>query len=766
MTKQLARVLTALTLLGASVALQAETMRVERIEVVGNSRVSTGTVLNYVPVREGDAIDLDQDTGRIIRAVFDSGLFDNVSLRRDADTLVVAVDERPAIAEFSIDGNDAIDSDTLQDRMRSIGLVRGRLFNRSTLDSVDREIRNVYFDQGYYSLDVDTEIVELNKNEVEVAITITEGVRAEIRDIHIVGNDSFAEDRLLDLFELRARPWNPFSSRDRYNKASLDGDIERLEAFYRNRGYLKFEIVSTQVSLGERPEDIFITITLDEGPVYTLGAVRLGGDFRVPREDLLDALTVTSGEIFSRQQVSASQQAISDRLGEDGYAFPEIAISTDEDSDARTVDLNFIVTGGQRFYIRRIQFIGNVGNRDEIYRREMRIVEGSLFSPSLLRRSRERIQRLPFVDRVTIRTDRVTGRDDLLDVQVTLSEGGPGNFSASVGYGSNGAQYSLNLDVHSAFGTGNNVKLSFSRSATTENYSLSLTEPYYTDDGISRTLSANWRETDTDNVETTSKWVANSWGLGATYGIPRSEYSTLRLGWGYDSIQIDETDSSSDEITDFLADHGDRFSGLNLTLGYTFDTRDRLAFTSDGTIHRLNLEGGAPNHDYPYYKLGYGFEAYKPLFGETVLSLELEADYGQGYGDAFENLPFYDRYFAGGVDSVRGFRGQSLGPRDSEGDAAGGDFRALGTLAVLFPPPFTDDNSDSLAPRRVRMGMFIDAGNVFTDFDSFDASDLRLSYGVGLTWFSPIAPLQFSLAWPFERQAGDDLERFQFNISF
>ncbi|MEM6987248.1 MAG: outer membrane protein assembly factor BamA, partial [Pseudomonadota bacterium] len=517
---------------------------------------------------------------------------------------------------------------------------------------------------------------------------------------------------------------------------------------------------------GENPKDVFITVTIDEGPIYTIGEVRLGGDFTVPREDLLAALTVASGDIFSRREVSASQEAIGDRLGQDGYAFPDIAISTKEYEDERKVDLNFIVTGGRRFYVRRIEFQGNLGNRDYVYRREMRIVEGSLFSPTLIRRSRERIQRLPFVDLVGIRSERVAGRDDLVDIIVTITEGGPGTFTASVGYGSNGAQFALNLDLHSAFGSGNNVKLSFSRTETTQKYDISLREPYYTLDGISRTLSANLKRTDTKNTETTAKWVANSWGLGALYGIPRSEFATLRLGWGYDSIQIDETDQSSTEITDFLAANGDRFAGLNLTLGYTHDTRDRIAFPTVGTVHRLTLRGKAPNHDYPYYKLGYGFETYRPLFGETVLSFGLNADYGAGYGDDFETLPFFDRFFSGGADSVRGFRGSSLGPRDSQGDAAGGDVGLEATLALLFPPPNLTGQEETIGPRKTRMSLFIDAGNVFTDTDSFDTSDLRLTYGIGLTWLSPIGPLKFSLARPFEEEPDDELESFQFNISF
>lgn len=767
MTRLLARVLSALTLLTVSLAVQAESMRVERIEIEGNSRVSTGTVLNYISVREGDDIDLSRDTGRIIQDLFASGLFDNVSLRRDGATLVVDVVERPAIASFSIEGNKAIAADTLQDRLRDIGLIRGRLFNRSTLDAVDRELREVYFDQGYYSLEVDTEVNELNRNEIEVAITITEGVRAEIRDIHIVGNGDYEEKLLLKLFQHRARPWNPLSQRDRYNKATLDGDVERLEAFYRDRGYLKFEVVSTQVSLGENPEDVFITITIDEGPIYTVGAVRVGGDFSVPHTDLVKAVSIKSGDVFSRREISASQEAIGDRLGEDGYAFPDINITTQEHEEDRKVDLNFIVSGGRRFYVRRINFFGNLGNRDQVYRREMRIVEGSLFSPTLLRRSRERIQRLPFVGTVNIRSERVPGREDLLDIQVTINEGGPGSFSASVGYGSNGAQFALNLDLHSAFGSGNNVKLGFSRSDTTEKYDISLKEPYYTQDGISRTLFANLKRTKTEEIETTASWIANSWGIGATYGIPRSEFSTLRLGWGYDSIQIDETSQTSDEIKDFLAANGDRYAGLNLTLGYTHDTRDRLAFPSVGTVHRITLNGGAPNHDYPFYKLGYSMETYRPLFGETVLSFGMQADYGAGYGDKYESLPFFNRYYAGGVDSVRGFKGRSLGPRDSRGDAAGGDVRTEATLALLFPPPIGGSERDeALQPMRTRMSLFVDAGNVFTDTDSYDTSDLRLSYGIGLTWLSPVGPLKFSYAQPIDERDDDNVENFQFNISF
>lgn len=743
----------------------ADPMRVEAIRIEGNHRVSDGTILNNLKVLEGDRIDLDVESRGIIKSLFDLGLFDNVQLARDGGALIVSVVERPAIAEFSIEGNKAIPKEQLDQSMRSIGLVRGRLLNRATLERVEREIREVYFDQGYYGLQIDTAIAEVGEGQVEVSINVAEGAQARIRDIHIVGAKAFDEETLLKQFQLRPVTWNFFSRADRYTRAALEGDQDRLRNFYRNRGYLNFRIDSTQVSLGEDERDVFITLHVDEGEKYAVGEVRIGGDYQVPTEELRELVAVDSGDTFSRQRMNESTRTIGERLGQDGYAFAKAVVNPQEREGEPVVDLNIIVDEGQRFYVRRVEFVGNYSNRDEVFRRQMRIVEGSVFSPVLLRRSRERIQRLAFVDAVDIRTERVPGVDDQLDVIVSVTEGRPGTFSASLGYGSNGAQFGLNLELHSALGSGENLKLSFSRSDITEKYSVSHTQPFFTVDGISQTLSAHHRKTDTDNYETSANWIANSWGLSASYGIPRNEYDTLRLGLGYDSIQIDKTDGTSTEIAEFLDEHGDTYAGFNAELAYVRDTRDRFAFPRQGMYHRIGVDGNIASNDYPYFKLGYKSEVYVPLRGELVFAAHAQVDYGKGYGD-FETLPFYDRFYAGGVSSVRGFENRSLGPVDSNGDYEGGDFRVLGSLELLFPPPFGERDENDPTPRRTRMSLFLDGGKVFETRDDFEASDLRLSYGIGLTWLAPVGPLKFSYAKPVDEQEGDDLESFQFEISF
>jgi len=743
----------------------AAPMRIEAIRVEGNRRVSAGTILNSLKVLEGDRIDLDVESSEIIKNLFALGMFDDVQLSRDDGELIVSVVERPAISEFTISGNKAIPKEQLDQSLRSIGLVRGRLLNRATLESVEREIREVYFDQGYYGLNLDTKINEVDEGQVEVVVDVEEGAQARIRDVVIVGAEAFEEKTLLKQFQLHPVKYNIFSRANRYTRAALEGDQDRLSDFYRNRGYLNFQIESTQVTLGEDERDVFITVHVNEGEKFNIGEVRVGGSYDMPTEELRELVEIQSGDTFSRQRINESSQAISGRLGQDGFAFAKANVDTRERESEPVVDLNLIVEAGQRFYVRRVEFVGNFGNRDEVFRRQMRIMEGSVFSPVLLRRSRERIQRLAFVDAVDIRTERVPGVDDQLDVVVSIIEGRPGTFSASMGYGSSGAQFGVNLELHSAMGSGENLKLSFARSDVTEKYSISHTQPFFTTDGISQTLSAHHRKTDTDDYETTANWIANSWGVGVSYGIPRNEYDTLRLGMGYDSIQIDATEGTSAEIQDFLDENGDTFAGFNAELAYVRDTRDRFAFPRKGMYHRFGIEGNIANNDYPYYKLGYKTEAYVPLVGELVFGASAQVDYGKGYGD-FETQPFYDRFYAGGVSSVRGFNGQSLGPVDSNDDSAGGDFRVLGTAELLFPPPFSNKDENDPTPRSTRMSAFIDAGNVFATHDDFDADELRLSYGIGLTWLAPVGPLKFSIAKPFEEKEGDDLEDFQFEISF
>ncbi len=743
----------------------AAPMRVEVIRIEGNRRVSSGTILNSLKILEGDRVDLDTESSEIIKNLFSLGMFDDIQVARDGGALIVTVVERPAIADFTISGNKAIPKVQLDQSLRNIGLVRGRLFNRATLESVEREIRDVYFDQGYYGLNLETKINEIGEGQVEVVVDVKEGAQARIRDVAIVGAEAFDEDLLLKQFQLHPVKFNPFSNADRYTRAALEGDQDRLTNFYRNRGYLNFQIESTQVTLGEDERDVFITLHVKEGEKFSVGEIRIGGAYNVPPEELRELVDVKAEDTFSRKRINESSRAIGERLGQDGYAFAKAEVDVRERENEAVVDLNLIVDAGQRFYVRRVEFAGNFGNRDAVFRREMRIVEGSVFSPVLLRRSRQRIQRLAFVDAVDIRTERVPGLDDQLDVIVNVTEGRPGTFSASVGYGSSGAQFGLNLELHSALGTGENLKLGFSRSDVSEKYSISHTQPFFTTDGISQTLSAHHRKTDTDNYETTANWISNTYGVKAVYGIPRTENNTLRLGMGYDSIQIDTTDGTSQEILDFLEENGDTYRGFNAEIAYVHDTRDRLAFPRKGLFHRVGLDGNFANNDYPYFKVGYKGDAYMPLGGELVFAAHAKVDYGKGYGQ-FETQPFYDRFFAGGMGSVRGFNSRSLGPRDSNDDSAGGDFRVLGSVELLFPPPFSKRDEADPTPRRTRMSAFVDAGNVFATHSDFDADELRLSYGVGMVWLAPVGPLKFSFAKPVEKREGDDLDDFQFEISF
>lgn len=764
----LGRALLGIVLCTAALEANAAPVRIDAIRIEGNSRISSGTILNSLKVLEGDSIDLDVESKEIIKSLFSLGMFDDVRLSRDGGELVVSVVERPAISEFSINGNKAIPKEQLDQSLRNIGLVRGRMLNRATLESVEREIRNVYFDQGYYGLSLETQINEVDEGQVEVVVDIEEGAQARIRDVVIVGAESFEEKVLLKQFQLRPVKFNIFSRANRYTRAALEGDQDRLRNFYRNRGYLNFQIESTQVTLGEDERDVFIAVHVKEGEKFSMGEVRVGGNYEMPTAELRGLVDIHGGDTFSRHRINESTQAMTERLGQDGYAFAKVDVDTRERESESVVDLNLIVDAGQRFYVRRVKFVGNFGNRDEVFRREMRITEGSVFSPVLLRRSRERIQRLAFIDAVDIRTERVAGVDDQLDIVVNIVEGRPGTFSASMGYGSSGTQFGVNLDLHSAMGSGENLKLSFSRSDVTEKYSISHTQPFFTTDGISQTLSAHHRKTDTDNYDTTAKWIANSWGVKAAYGIPRSEHETLRLGLGYSSIQIDSTKGTSDGINGFLKAHGDVFAGFNAELAYVRDTRDRYAFPNKGVFQRIGIDGNFANNDYPYYSIGYKADGYMPLGGELVFAAHAQVDYGKGYGDVedFKEQPFYDKFYAGGVGSVRGFSNQSLGPKDANDDAIGGDFRMLGSLELLFPPPFSKRDESDPAPRRTRMSAFIDAGDVFARRKDFDLDDLRLSYGVGLTWLAPVGPLKFSLSKPFKKEQGDELERFQFEISF
>jgi len=712
---------------GAGAAATSERFVVSDIVVEGNNRIDLGTILNYLPVRNRDVFEPQEDSGRVLRALYETGLFDDVVLkRRDTGTLVVVVDERPAIGSISIDGNRKIETEELQRSLRQADIALGRVYNRSILETVERELRRVYFSSGNYGSQIDINVEELERNRVGLEIVIDEGAVARIEHINIVGNTAFSDKVLLNLLQSSEKTINPFSSADEYSQVKLAADIETLRSYYQDRGYIRFEVDSTQVSISPDKRDIFIVINIREGNQYTLGEIDLEGQVDVSRDELLSLIDIQTGDIFARKDIVAVSNAISDRLGQDGFAFAQVDVLP-------TID-------------------------DEVLRREMRQLEGSRFSPALVNRSRIRLQRLAFMQSVSIRTPRVPGTDDQVDLEVTVVEGQSGSFSAGLGYGSDGGStVNLAFQQDNLFGTGESLQFSFDRSQTTRQLSLSFRDPYFTDDGISRTLSAFIRETDTSNQNSTSRFLASTRGASVRFGVPLSEFSTFRVGLGYERTQIGTTGGTPLSIIDFVEEEGDTFDVFDVNLGFSYDTRNRTVFATDGAVNRLSLEAAIPISDYTYYKLGYNFEAYQALTPRYTLSASARVDAGYGYGD-FETLPFFNRFFAGGVRTLRGYRTGSLGPRDSRGNAAGGDFRTLGTVELIFPPPFVEE------PGATRFSLFTDFGNVFENDDEFELDEFRGSYGVAFVWLSPVGPLTFSLSNPYNEREDDREQSFQFTI--
>ena len=728
------------------------------IQVEGNERIDLGTILTYLPVRTRDRFDPSRDSARALKALYETGLFDDVVVkRRGSNILVVEVQERPAIGSIEISGNKKIPTDELENSLQQADIALGRVYNRSLLETVERELRRVYFSAGNYGSDISIETQELERNRVALKIDITEGAVAKIQHINIVGNKSFSEERLLKLLNSRDRVINPFSNADEYSQVKLAADIETLRSFYQDRGFIRSDIDSTQVSISPDKREIFIVINIREGDRYLLDEIAVEGADDIPREELMSLLEISQGDVFARKDIVKSSTAINDRLGEAGYAFAEVAVLPTIDDTAKNVDLTFAIRPGKRVYVRRIRFVGQYKTRDEVLRREMRQFEGSRFSPSLVNRSRIRLQRLPFMQGVSISTPRVPGSDDQVDLEVSIKEGPSGSFSAGLGYGTDGSTINLAFSQENLFGSGQSMQFAFDNSDTTRQLSFSIRDPYFTDDGISRTVSAFIRETDTTNAESTSRFLSSQRGGSVTFGIPLSEYSTLRLGGGYERTEIGTTSGTPDDINNFIAENGDVFDNFHLNLGFTFDTRNRTVFATEGAINRFNLEVAVPGSDITYYKLGYAFEYFRPITDRYTFSTTIRVDNGQGY-DEFVDIPFFKRYYAGGVRTLRGYSSGSLGPRDSLGNASGGDFRTLGTAEVIFPPPFVEE------PGATRFSIFTDFGNVFEEINTFDVDEFRGSYGVAFVWLSPVGPLTFSYAKPYNDQEGDKKQDFQFTI--
>ncbi|MEW6648334.1 MAG: outer membrane protein assembly factor BamA [Pseudomonadota bacterium] len=736
---------------------------IDDIRVEGLQRISIGTVFNYLPLKRGDQFD-DKVSVEAIQALYRTGFFKDVVLEREGDTLVVFVAERPAISSISIEGNKSIPTEQLLENLKLIGFAEGRVFDRSMLDKVEQELKRQYLAMGKYGMELKSTITPEERNRAAIHIDVAEGDVATIYRINIVGNKAFSSEELLRQFQLGPRPaFSFFSDKDKYSKQKLAGDLETLRSWYLDRGYINFKIDSTQVSITPDYEHIYVTINVSEGEQYTVHDVKMAGDSIVPHEVLRELISIQAGDTFSRKQITESTTRISDRLGNEGYAFANINAMPELDEEKKEVTLTFFVDPGKRVYVRRVNVLGNAKTRDEVIRRELRQMESGWISTERVKRSRMRLERLSYIEGVSVETPAVPGTADQVDVNYTIHERDAfGSLSFGVGYGdAQGVLFNASVSQDNFLGTGQRYSIDVNNSKSSTVYALNVVDPYYTMDGISRSLNFFYRTTDAGEASVADYWT-DTYGAGVAFGIPVAEFTTVRVGGAYEHTYLKNVAQSSQRIQDFVADNGDTHEAYKLELGWTRDTRNRYLFPSSGQQISLGTELALPAGSLNFYKLSYRHKLYAPLSRSVTFSAGGELAYGNSYGDTVGTLPPFERYYAGGARTVRGYQSSSLGSaatKDNYGDPVGGNARVLGNLELILPGPF-GENSNS-----TRVGVFLDAGNVYdTSKESVDLGELRYASGLTLYWMTPVGAMTFTVAKALNAKPEDQTESFQFNL--
>ncbi|MDH3333087.1 MAG: outer membrane protein assembly factor BamA [Gammaproteobacteria bacterium] len=772
-------------------SMAADDFVVKDMRVEGLQRISEGTVFNYLPINIGDTVDGIR-VGEAIRALYGQDLFDDIEIRRDGDTLLIVVKERPSIESFTVDGNKDIKTEDLMESLRGVGLARGRTFDRSVLDNVEMFLREQYYDRGKYGVTIDTTIQDRPNNTVRIKIDVKEGDRAKIRQVNIVGNKTYTDEEIRSNFTLDTANWLSWIRQDdRYAKEALEGDLEVLRSFYMDRGYADFKVDSTQVAISPNKKDIFVTINIDEGEVYTISEVKLVGDMVIDEVFLRSMVLAQPGSIFSQNLLTQSSDLMVFRLGEDGYSNAEIEPVPELDHEKKEASITFYVNPKSRVYVRNINFRGVDQVDDEVLRREMRQLEGAYLSNRLVDRSKIRLQRLPFVERVEVDNSPVPGSPDLVDVDFDIEYRMPGQFSGGIGY-SEAQKVMLNGSiVHTNFlGTGNRVAVELNSGRFQKLYSISHSDPYRTMDGVRRTLSVNYRDI-TQFTSAASDFSTTSAGATVDYGYPISEYQTLSFGGTFQHSELLSSTNSTQQAQDWVANNGNpfvenvgngavffgtEFDTFELIAGWTYDSRNRALFANRGTRQQLFLSMAVPGSDVEFYQARYSFTKYFPLWSNKwTLRLNTELGIGEALGDTTA-LPPYKQFYGGGPQSVRGFKESYLGPRDSFGRPYGGNMLVASQLELILPLP------DKWASQ-ARASLFYDVGNVFNTGEvqftdklgapieyKPDFDELRSSVGIGVQWLAPLGLFRFSYAYPLnaydgnDRYFGDELERFQFSI--
>ena len=732
---------------------------VKDIRVEGLQRITEGTVFNYLPVKVGDRFS-NRDARGAIRALYKTGFFKNVKLRRDGQALIVTVVERPSIASIKIKGSKDISENDLKKSLKEIGLAEGRVFNRSILDRVERELELQYFSRGNYSVLVLPKVTQLERNRVSIVIEIIEGNTAKIREINIIGNSVYKDKLLLKQFSLSPTGmFSFFGKADQYSKQKLRADIENLKNYYQNRGYLEFDVESTQVAITPDRENITITLNVTEGKKYIVSDYKVAGQLVISEEKIRKLISIKPGDHFSRKEVTESTKRITDKLGEKGYAFANVNAIPDVDKANAKVVFTFYVDPGKRVYVRRINFSGNAATQDNVLRREMRQLEGSWYSTKKLQQSRLRLQRLGFFDEVNMETPQVPGTSDQVDINVAVKERPTGNLIFGLGYSDvDGFLVNGSVTEKNLFGTGNEMSFSYDNSKSVTSLNLRYINPYHTKGGISRGFSIFQTDIDAKEADIAS-YTNSTLGASIFYGIPTSEVQTLRLGLSFESNELTVGSDAPLVATDFIETYGADNSVYKLTLGWSQNSLNSAIIPTSGTLQNIFFEFTPPGSDLTYYKLTYDMTHYFQLTKQTAFRMKMALGYGNGYDDT-EELPFYKNYYAGGSSTVRGYKPRSLGPRDLlTDDPIGGSKRILGNMEYQFPVPGAGEANNSM-----RLSLFVDGGMVYGAKEEPELGEIRYTGGLAFNWFSPIGPLSLSYAAPLNEEEGDDIERVQFSI--
>ncbi|HET7811874.1 MAG TPA: outer membrane protein assembly factor BamA [Steroidobacteraceae bacterium] len=778
------------------------------IRVEGLQRVSEGTVFNYLPINIGDMLSA-QRVREAVRALYDTGFFRDVEMRRDGNVLIVVVNERPTIESFEVKGNKDIKTEDLQKSLRNVGLAQGKTFDRSVLEDVKSFLQDQYGSRGKYAAHIETNVEEVAGNRVKIKIDIVEGKRAKIRQINLVGNKTFTEKEILAAFEQKTPNLLSFYKQDdRYSRESMQGDLEKLRSFYMDRGYANFEVESTQVAIAPEKDDIFITVNVNEGDVYKVKEVKLAGTFVVPEALLRRYVLVQPGDQFSRKLITSTQELLQNRLGEDGFAFAKVdpVPTAFGDPGNHELSLTFFIDPGNRVYVRHINFNGVTKINDDVLRREMRQLEGGWLSNVALDRSKQRLEMLPYIKKVDSETKPVAGSADLVDIDYQIEEGPSAQLGGGIGYSeSQSFMISGNYADANFLGTGRRVSIDLNSGRYSKVYGVSLTEPYFTADNVGFTSALQYRD-QTQFVSAGSDFSSETLAASFDVGYPISERQGVRFGLSFQKSSLLVTSGSSarqsiswvrsngnstqscfnvlgqevncetgQQIS--LALFGTDYRTVELTTSWSYDTRNRSLFADRGQRHSLSLAYTLPGlSEVEYYVASYNGLRYFPLFGRFTLSLGAELAYGFDIGDTTA-LPPYRQFYAGGPDTVRGYKESRLGPKDDFGRPFGGNLKVVGNMEVIIPLPQKFQSS-------ARLSWFYDIGNVFSTGNrylflgptgrpvkyDFKYDKLKHSTGIAVQWLAPLGVFRFSYALPLNAYKGDQLiygdetEEFQFSV--